>query len=590
MTAPLFTAAAWGEEEATEPDEEPLGLANERMEADPSAVDPLKRLFDPSFTEVSWEYEGSRLDSPMLPGKLHAKQLEVLYAKQRFKWLFWGNQVGKTTEGAIELVLHGLGRHPLQRWAPGLALWASALTWELWQDILLPELLTWIPADRLVRAPEPYRMSTNRTIVFRADNGKLSRITGKAAEQGAARYQSKRLHGIWMDEEHPEAVFDEVQPRLLRFGGFLINTMTPLKGLTYVYHRIYQPVMVKADKAMQADNFVSHAGLADNPSITEEARAALRRALAHNPAQLAAREHGVFVKPSGLVLKFDEAKHTVPLSHAEVERILQQRRCRVFGGTDFGAHRFAFVLIIVDETGKLYLIDELFIQGGQYRDVVDRDERGREVIRERGRARKIHELLVGWQVPAHQFLGIGDCANPQDIIELNSAMIAIESPYRFGAVHANNKIISAGVMRVQGLLGSGNLVVRRGLGAVVGAVDPKEDEEQRVWYVGRKSDSDGHPVEGSRWIWEANNWLYPKGEVDKAQKDLPNDDSADGADMMAATRYVVMTFSAGDGPEKPRTHPTAQQIEAAWQRGEELPALEPEFNENDEFSDTINEG
>jgi phage terminase large subunit-like protein len=134
-----------------------------------------------------------------------------------------------------------LGRHPLQKWEPPVHCWASALTWELWENILLPELLTWIPVDRIVSAPPPFKKSTRRDIIIRADNGKLSRITGKAAEQGAERYQSARVHRVWLDEEHPESVWDEMQPRLLRFGGDTIATMTPLKGFTWVYGRVYEP-------------------------------------------------------------------------------------------------------------------------------------------------------------------------------------------------------------------------------------------------------------------------------------------------------------------------------------------------------------
>src|SRR5688572_23033522 len=143
--------------------------------------DPVARLLDTSFADVLWEYDHSRTE-PMIPGNLHVKQESVLNSPARHRWLFWGNQVGKTTIGAVDVVLLALGRHPHQKWEPPVTQWASALTWELWEKILLPELLTWIPYDRIVDAPEPHRHSSKRDIVIRADNGKLSRITGKAAE------------------------------------------------------------------------------------------------------------------------------------------------------------------------------------------------------------------------------------------------------------------------------------------------------------------------------------------------------------------------------------------------------------------------
>ncbi|MEO7683625.1 MAG: hypothetical protein ABIU86_06770 [Gemmatimonadaceae bacterium] len=47
---------------------------------------------------------------------------------------------------------------------------------------------------------------------------------------------------------------------------------------------------------------------------------------------------------------------------------------------------------------------------------------------------------------------------------------------------------------------------------------------------------------GSRFLWEINNWQYPHTERGDAQTDNPNDDSADGADMMAMLRYLVMAY------------------------------------------------
>ena len=99
--------------------------------------DPLERLLDPAFTETLWEYEESQTGLE-IPGSLHAKQTEALDRDDRHKWLFWGNQVGKTCWGAVNLALWALGRHPHQPWEPPLTMWASALTWELWQDIVLP--------------------------------------------------------------------------------------------------------------------------------------------------------------------------------------------------------------------------------------------------------------------------------------------------------------------------------------------------------------------------------------------------------------------------------------------------------------------
>jgi phage terminase large subunit-like protein len=275
-------------------DDEERSELEQLARADSRIVDPLAHVSSiPRFTATTWPYEFSQTD-PEIPGNLHPKQVTALHADAKHKWFFWGNQVGKTTLGAVEVVSAALGRHPIysKLWQPPLTIWASALSWELWEKILLPELLTWIPRDRLIDAPQPHAHSTNREILIRADNGRVSRITGKAAEQGADKYQSARVHLVWLDEEHPESVWDEMQPRLLRHGGRTIATVTPLKGLTWLYRRVYQPW--KLGKSSTSTTFCSHAGLADNPSIKPQEIEALSEELKHNPSQLEARLYGHF--------------------------------------------------------------------------------------------------------------------------------------------------------------------------------------------------------------------------------------------------------------------------------------------------------
>lgn len=481
-------------------------------------VDPLARVLDPTFTDVAWEYESSQTD-PMIPGNLHPKQMDALQADARHRWLFWGNQVGKTTVGAIDVVLLALGRHPyLQKWEPPITAWASALTWELWEKILLPELLTWIPPDRLVDAPPAHQHSTKRDILIKADNGKISRITGKAAEQGADKYQSARVHIVWLDEEHPEAVWDEMQPRLLRHGGMTLATMTPLKGMTWVYGRIYEPW--KSGRGDPSRHWCSHAGLADNPAIKPEEVAALTEELKHNPSQLAARLHGYFVRPTGAVWPFDAQKHVVDLSDYEIRQRIKLGQC--YGGIDLGLWRFVFLLFVVDRDGCLYLIDEVFSQ---------REDTAT-------RAKKIHDLLRRYDVPESITIA-ADCADPEGIRELNAAFDRLKSPYMAGGVDARHKIVRAGVERVENLMNRGAFFIRRGIG------------NGSVWNLGMNASRMGKPVEGSRWLWEVNNWQYPKTIDGKIQKDEPDDATADGADCMDATRYVAMTYWAAQEAKLP---------------------------------------
>jgi phage terminase large subunit-like protein len=516
-----------------------------RTAYNPPCTDPLARLMSDEFRDVVWFYENSKV-GPELPGKLHAKQVEMLHSAARHRWLFWGNQAGKTAFGAIDLALLTLGRHPVQKWQPPIYCWASALTWELWEKILLPELLTWLPPDRVLSAPPAHRNSTNRDIVILADNGTESRITGKAAQQGADRYQSARIHRIWYDEEHPEAVYDETQPRLLRFGGDSLGTMTPLKGLTYLHSRIYEPWKQGREEAR--DHFCSHAGIADNPSMKPEVIDELKRELRNNPAQLEARLYGHFVRPFGSVWPYKEAM-LVDLTLEDVK--IACRRDNPFCGLDLGKWRWAFTFYTANTEGVVTLQDEIFSQNED----VDT------------RAKKLKALGEHYDWPEYVSIRC-DCADPDLVIELNNALERCGSPWMVQPVDARNKIIAAGVDRVESLMNRGAFKVRRGIG------------NGQVWKLGMNSGKPGKPIEGSRWMWEVNNWQYPKvdeaGKV-KIQKDVPDDATADGADMMDSTRYAIMSWYTPDKPEPPKYAKTVIQRIQEELRELEHPQPKPDY-------------
>lgn len=518
-------------------------------------VDPVARLMDPTFDQRLWDYPESFV-GPELPGNLHHKQREALEHPALHRWLFWANQAGKTTLGAVDVVLTALGRHPLQRAGlvpmPPITAWASALSWELWEKILLPELLTWLPPDRVEDAPPAFAKSTKRDIVVTADNGEVSRITGKAAEQGASKYQAARIHLVWLDEEHPEEVWNEMQPRLARFCGRSLATMTPLKGeTTYVFQRIY--VRVRDGKIPPERHWYSHAGVADNPGISAAAVAELEEEFALTPSQLPARLYGLFVKPVGIVYQFDIRKHGQPLSEEQVHALLA--RGQVYGGFDLGKWRWFFFFGVKDTDGTFLVVDEVFSQN-ETADV---------------RARRVHDCLTKWGVTDITIMG--ECADPEELREINEALERIESPFRFYPVDGALKLKSQGITRVDSLLNRGALLVRRDLGLGY------------TWRLGRGASSNGTPMEGSRLIWEFNAWRYPEAPDGKVQKDEPDDASADGADAMDGLRYLMM-FIFGAVVEEP-VKEARTRVQEIWA---EVDAAIAEKEEEDVYGHVLRQG
>jgi hypothetical protein len=138
-------------------------------------------------------------------------------------------------------------------------------------------------------------------------------------------------------------------------------------------------------------------------------------------------------------------------------------------------------------------------------------------------------MLTAYEAPPSLKIW-GDAANPTDIMELNAAFRRIESPYRVIAVEMENKLRTASVERLNDLLGRNAIRFRRGIMA------------GKTWMLGRNASSNGTPVEGSRLIWEVQNWCYPDPKEGQSQKQDPDDHTADGADAIASMRYAVMSW------------------------------------------------
>lgn len=249
--------------------------------------------------------------------------------------------------------------------------------------------------------------------------------------------------------------------------------------------------------------------------------------------------HQVRERAEGLALNFDEAEHYIDMTLAEVRELVAMGA--VFAGIDFQAWRFAFLLYAANEHGVAIRIGEIFSQ--------------REELSVR--ARRIHELceLVGAVKRNELLIGKlpiwGDSANPQDIMEINAAFKRgwrnslgrrVHSPLRVIGVGNDSKLRKPAVQRINDKLAERAIRYVR----VLPRVHALDDH----WLLGYNAGSGGIPQRGSRCIWEMNHWGYdspPEGKVDL--KENPSDHTADGADMMAAQRYALMSWWK---PGKPR--------------------------------------
>ncbi|MFC1531617.1 hypothetical protein ACFL5T_05175 [Gemmatimonadota bacterium] len=256
-----------------------------------------------------------------------------------------------------------------------------------------------------------------------------------------------------------------------------------------------------------------------------------KRRYAHMPAMYHSRVRGISPEQAfGTALKFVEADHLETLSLTDIRHGIDEQAWDVWCGLDFGAWRFAFLAAVADRAGRLHVAVEYFSQ------------RTVDVTLET-RAREIHRRLTDLGAPPERTKILGDAANQTDIIEINAAFVRIESPFRVGAVAMENKMRLPSIERINSLFGRKALLVRRDLGSDQG------------WRLGQSVASDGRPMYGSRLLWEIKNWRYPDPKEGQAQKQDPDDHTADGADCIAALRYLVMSWWKAVRYEMPEEEP-----------------------------------
>ena len=243
--------------------------------------------------------------------KKHEKQLAFHRCKKRNRWVFGGNRSGKTECGAVECVYMARGVHPYRENRKDVCGWVVSLSTQVQRDVAQKKILHYLRKDQIVDivmisgrkdAPE------HGVIDFiRVKNvlGGTSVIGFKSCDQGREKFQGTSLDFVWFDEEPPEDIYLECRMRVMDKKGDIFGTMTPLKGLTFVYNEIY------LNRHADDEVWYEFVEWRDNPYLDEGEIEALERTL--DGSALQARRYGKFVSEgAGLVYpEFDEAIHVI---------------------------------------------------------------------------------------------------------------------------------------------------------------------------------------------------------------------------------------------------------------------------------------
>jgi len=219
--------------------------------------------------------------------KKHKKQLKFHKDVSRSRWLFGGNRTGKTECGAVEAVTRAVGSQ-----TEG---WVVSLSYTVGRDVAQSKILKYLP-KRFIK--EIVMKSGNKEnpeygvidfIIVRNKLGTTSKIGFKSCDQGREKFQGVSLDWVWFDEEPPEDIYQECLLRTLDRGGSVWGTMTPLKGRSWLYDKIY----------LGNRHSIHQMSWDDNPYLGKREKRKMEMNLSKEA--LDQRKYGRFALHSGLV-------------------------------------------------------------------------------------------------------------------------------------------------------------------------------------------------------------------------------------------------------------------------------------------------
>ncbi len=249
--------------------------------------------------EQARRYKNNRLSRYNTGDKVHKKQLLFHECPKKNRWVFGGNRSGKTECGAVETIYFARGNHPYRHLTHATSGWVVSLTTQVQRDVAQAKILQYLNPEWIVditmsqgRKDSPERGVIDQ-LVIKNVFGTTSTIGFKSCDQGREKFQGTSLDYVWFDEEPPEDIYTECKMRLLDKNGDMFGTMTPLKGLTFVYDQIY------LNKTSDPEIWTTQMSWDDNPFISERAKREMCANL--SPDVLRSRKYGEFMSEGGQV-------------------------------------------------------------------------------------------------------------------------------------------------------------------------------------------------------------------------------------------------------------------------------------------------
>ena len=240
---------------------------------------------------------------------VHQKQMAFHKCLKKNRWVCGGNRSGKTECGAVETVWLARGIHPFKK-NKKIDCWVVSLSKQVQRDVAQAKILHYLKSnwiEKIVMTKGRQDSAESGVIDFilvRNVFGSLSKIGFRSCDQGREKFQGTSLDFVWFDEEPPFDIYTECKMRVLDRQGEVFGTMTPLKGLTWVYNEIY------LNQHNDPSIWHEHMEWADNPYLNKTEIELMSASMSQE--ELESRRYGKFMQCGGLVYNsFDENIHVV---------------------------------------------------------------------------------------------------------------------------------------------------------------------------------------------------------------------------------------------------------------------------------------
>ncbi len=242
--------------------------------------------------------------------KIHHKQVAFHKCFKRNRWVFGGNRSGKTECGAVECVYMARGIHPYRENRKDTIGWVVSLSMQVQRDVAQKKILQYLRkeqiADIVMLSGRKDSPESGVIDFIKVKNvfGGVSIIGFKSCDQGREKFQGASLDYVWFDEEPTEDIYLECRMRVMDKKGDIFGTMTPLKGLTFVYREIF------LNRHNDKEIWYEFMEWGDNPYLDSSEIELLENCM--DEAQLQSRKYGKFAAKEGLVYpEFDEQIHVI---------------------------------------------------------------------------------------------------------------------------------------------------------------------------------------------------------------------------------------------------------------------------------------